>query len=118
MSNIPEEIQIKYKLNKLATPDGSIYIQANKGMYGLTQSGLLANKLLEKKIKQTCQSTKLINTRPMETQNLANTTHIGYRQLWGQIHTTQRCPTYPTSTGAKLQNNVSLNRHTIHWIHT
>ena len=34
MSNIPEEIKKKYNLQELATPDGSMYIQANKYMYG------------------------------------------------------------------------------------
>ena len=28
-----------------------IYIEANQGMYGLAQAGLLANKLLEKRLK-------------------------------------------------------------------
>ena len=32
MSDIPEEIQIKYNLHELATPDESLYVQANKGM--------------------------------------------------------------------------------------
>ena len=47
ISNIPEEIILEYNLRKLVTKDGSIYIQANRGMYGLPQSGLLANKLLK-----------------------------------------------------------------------
>ena len=48
MSDIPEEIIAEYKLKDIVTADGSIYIQANRGMYGLPQSGLLANELLEK----------------------------------------------------------------------
>ena len=61
MSDIPEEFKIKYNLHKLATPDGSMYIQANKsmyglqankGMYGLPQSGLLANEFLEKRLNE------------------------------------------------------------------
>ena len=31
---------------------GSIHIQANRGMYGLPQSGLLANEILEKRLKK------------------------------------------------------------------
>lgn len=41
--DIPEEIIGKYKLRQMATPDGSVYIEVNKGMYGLCQAGLLAN---------------------------------------------------------------------------
>jgi hypothetical protein len=48
LSDIPEEIIIKYKLHKLATPDSNVYIMANKVMYGIPQAGLLANELLEK----------------------------------------------------------------------
>ena len=44
---IPEEIIDEYGLNKKSTADGSIYIEANKGMYGLPQAGLLANDMLE-----------------------------------------------------------------------
>ena len=44
-----------------ATPDGSIHIVASKGMYGLTQSGLLANELLEKRLnKGGYQQSKLV----------------------------------------------------------
>ena len=46
MKDIPEEIIVEYKLRDLATEDGNVYIEANRGMYGLPQSGLLANELL------------------------------------------------------------------------
>ena len=46
--DIPQYIIDKYKLRDKATPDGSSHIVANKAMYGLPQSGLLANELLEK----------------------------------------------------------------------
>ena len=46
--DIPQEIIDKYDLHQQSTADGSIYIVANRGMYGLSQSGLLANELLEK----------------------------------------------------------------------
>jgi len=48
INNIPEEIIIEYKLREIADSKGMVYIQANRGMYGLPQSGLLANELLEK----------------------------------------------------------------------
>jgi hypothetical protein len=50
ITDIPEEIIHEYKLRDKASPDGSIYIVATKGMYGLPQAGLLANELLEKRL--------------------------------------------------------------------
>ena len=48
INDIPEEVIIKYKLREIEDSKGMVYIQANRGMYGLPQSGLLANELLEK----------------------------------------------------------------------
>jgi hypothetical protein len=46
LSRFHEEIIQKYNLNSLAV-DGWAYIEIRKGMYGLKQEGLLANKLLQ-----------------------------------------------------------------------
>jgi hypothetical protein len=45
LSRFPEEIIQKYNLKALAV-NGWVYIEIRKGMYGLKQAGLLANKLL------------------------------------------------------------------------
>ena len=50
--DIPEEIIQEYNLKSIVTDDGMIYIEANRGMYGLPQAGLLANELLEKRLNQ------------------------------------------------------------------
>jgi len=52
LSNIPDEVIEEYKLREKATTNGSIYIKAKHDMYGLLQSGLLANKLLEKQLNK------------------------------------------------------------------
>ena len=52
LSDLPDEIIDEYKLKSKATKDGSVYIVANRGMYGLPQSGLLANQLLEKRLNK------------------------------------------------------------------
>jgi hypothetical protein len=52
LSNILDKIIDEYKLRDKITPRGSIYIVANCGMYGLPQSGLIANKLLEKRLNE------------------------------------------------------------------
>jgi hypothetical protein len=41
----------KYCLDDLAL-DGKVYIEIRKGMYGLPQAGLLANKLLQRRLAQ------------------------------------------------------------------
>jgi hypothetical protein len=46
LSRFPEEIVDNYKLKELAI-DGWVYIEIIKGMYGLKQAGLLANRLLQ-----------------------------------------------------------------------
>jgi hypothetical protein len=46
MAQIPDKIIQQYKLNALAH-EGWIYVEIRKGMYGLPQAGLLANKLLQ-----------------------------------------------------------------------
>ena len=52
LSDMHKKIIVEYKLRKKATPDRSIYIVTNKGMYGLPQVGLLANELLEKQLNE------------------------------------------------------------------
>ena len=52
LSNLPDEIIDEYVLKSKATKDRAVYIVANRGMYGLPQSGLLANQLLEKRLNK------------------------------------------------------------------
>jgi hypothetical protein len=61
LSNIPDEVTEEYKLQEKATKNGSIYIRAKRGMYGLTQSGILANELLKKRLnKHSYRQSKLV----------------------------------------------------------
>ena len=46
--DISDEIIAEYKLKEKVDVNGSVYIVSNRGMYVLPQSGLLANKVLEK----------------------------------------------------------------------
>jgi hypothetical protein len=61
ISYIPEEIINEYNLRNKVTESDHVHIEANKGMYGFLQAGLIANKLLEKQLNEHgyCQS-KLI----------------------------------------------------------
>jgi hypothetical protein len=44
MPSLPQEVIDEYELDELAV-DGKVYIEIQKGMYGLPQSGILANEL-------------------------------------------------------------------------
>jgi hypothetical protein len=52
LNDIPNEVIKEYKHREKATKNGSIYIKAKQGMYGLPQSGLLANELLKKRLNK------------------------------------------------------------------
>jgi hypothetical protein len=74
LNNIPDEVIKEYKLKEKATKNGSIYIKAKQGMYGLPQSGLLANKLLQKRLnEQGYQQSRLVpglwkhDTQPIQS---------------------------------------------------
>jgi hypothetical protein len=49
LASLPQETIDKYDLNKLAQ-DGKVYIEIQKGMYGLPQAGILANELLQRNL--------------------------------------------------------------------
>ncbi len=50
MMGIPQEIKREYELQELATPEGYIYCEIRKGMYGLPQAGIIAQELLEERL--------------------------------------------------------------------
>ena len=85
LRDIPEEIIIEYKICELTTPDSNVYIEANKGMHGLPQAGLLANKQLETRPnKHGYQQSKLVpglwkhNTRPIYFTLIVNNFGVKY----------------------------------------
>jgi hypothetical protein len=51
LASLPQETIEKYDLNELAQ-DGKVYIEIQKGMYGLPQAGILANELLQRNLAQ------------------------------------------------------------------
>ena len=50
ISNMPNNIIEQYKLNEKLSPNGYVYIKIQKGMYGLTQEGSIAQQLLDKRL--------------------------------------------------------------------
>jgi hypothetical protein len=49
LASFPQETIEKYDLNELAQ-DGKVYIEIQKGMYGLPQAGILTNELLQRNL--------------------------------------------------------------------
>jgi hypothetical protein len=49
LASLPKKKIDKYNLVTLAQ-DGKVYIEIQKGMYGLPQAGILANKLLQRNL--------------------------------------------------------------------
>jgi hypothetical protein len=52
ITDLPEEMIKEYGLHKVVDAKGMVYLEVTKGMYGLPQAGLLANKLLEKRLNK------------------------------------------------------------------
>ena len=50
LSDMPENVIEQYNLREKASEDGYIFVAVKKGMYGLPQSGILAQELLEKRL--------------------------------------------------------------------
>jgi hypothetical protein len=52
LADMPKDVIAHYKLTKIATPDGFIYCEIQKGMYGLPQAGIIALQLLEQRLEK------------------------------------------------------------------
>ena len=52
LTDIPEEIIDQYNLRQMATPDGWVYVAISRGMYGLPQSGIIAQEQLERRLEK------------------------------------------------------------------
>ena len=50
LADLPDDIIKHYNLRDKVTPDGYVHLKICRGMYGLPQSGKLADELFEKKL--------------------------------------------------------------------
>ncbi len=75
IADMPNGVIKHYNLTNLATTDGYVYCKIQKGIYGLPQAGIIAQKLLEKRLQQHgyCQSKNY--TRLMETKHMTDLLH-------------------------------------------
>ncbi len=58
IADMPEDVIKYYNLRDKATPDGYVYCEIQKEMYGLPQAGIIAQKLLKEQLQKHgyCQS--------------------------------------------------------------
>jgi hypothetical protein len=49
---MPDDVIEHYKLRNIVTPDGHIYCEIQKGMYGFPQAGIIVQELLEDHLRQ------------------------------------------------------------------
>ncbi len=52
LADMPDDTIEHYKLRDVATPDGYVYCEIQKGMHGLPQAGIIAQELLAKGLKE------------------------------------------------------------------
>ena len=52
LTDFPDSVIAHYNLQEKATPEGYVYVEIKKGMYGLPQAGILAQELLEKRLNE------------------------------------------------------------------
>ena len=52
LGDLPGNFIKEYRLADKFTKDGYVYVEICRGMYGLPQSGILAQKLLEKRLNK------------------------------------------------------------------
>jgi hypothetical protein len=52
LADMPDNVIEQYKLRGVATPDGYVHCEIQKGMYGLPQAGIIAQELLAKQLKE------------------------------------------------------------------
>jgi hypothetical protein len=85
LADMPKDVIAHYKLDEIATPDGYIYCEIQKGMYGLPQARIIAQQLLEERLeKDGYRQSKITpglwthNTRPISFSLVVNDFRVKY----------------------------------------
>ena len=85
LCNIPDKIIKLYNLHGKATIDGSVYAEIPKGMYGLPHAGLIANKLLKKRLAKHEYTQSKIVPGILGTQIETHPIHSSCQNFWSKI---------------------------------
>ena len=117
INNTTKEIIIQYKIRDIADSKGMVYTQVNRGMYGLPQSGLLTNELLERRLnKRVYHHSKLVPGLWCHTWHTVQFTLLVDDS---EKEICQRRTHTPSQTNLqrKLQSHTWMGRMMIHWHH-
>jgi hypothetical protein len=92
---MPDDVVEHYKLRELATPDGAIYCEIRKGMYGLPQAGIIAQQLLEERLAKHGyrQSARTPDPGTVETRHSPYFFQPRRGRFWRQICRQRACTT-------------------------
>jgi hypothetical protein len=71
LASLPQETIEKYDLIKLSQ-DGKVYIEIQKGMYGLPQAGILTNELLQRNLAKDGYRLTTAHTWPVDPRYSTN----------------------------------------------
>ena len=52
IADLPDDVIEQYKLREKATKEGFVYVEIQRGIYGMPHSGLIAQELLEKRLEK------------------------------------------------------------------
>ncbi len=100
ITDIPEEFILEYEPAGKEDHNGWIYFEIWCGCYGLPQAGILANNLLHGGLEKGGLLQSRYDTRPLETQMVANSILSIRQQFWSEIcgnWTLQPSPCSPTT---------------------
>ena len=99
--DVPQEIINEYKLQNKIDPDGYIYMEICKAIYGLKQAGKLANKQLEKVLlthdyypSEYTPGLYLHKTRPISFTLVVDDFGVKYVNKAGTLHLNKHSRTY------------------------
>ena len=81
----PLEIRAAYNLNQLVTPDGWVYIEIMKGIYGLKQVVRIAYELLKTRLAKYGYTPCIGKHQLLETHNQTHQIQFMCRKFWYQI---------------------------------
>ena len=117
INNITKEIIIQYKIRDIADSKGMVYTQVNRGMYGLPQSGLLTNELLERRLnKRVYHHSKLVPGLWCHTWHTVQFTLL-VDDFEKEICQRRTHTQSQTNLQRKLQNHARVGRTAIHRHH-
>ncbi len=81
LADMPNNVIEHYKLRNVATLDGYIHCEIQKGMYGLPQAGIIAQQLLAKQLKEQ----GYYHSRSVDARVATHHLFTGCQQFWSQI---------------------------------